>query len=247
MTKTEQKRKKENNLGYNFDTKRLIFCYRELKSIERGAHKFAPNFDEAVREESGSNPEELRKAFINYVSDISSPLPDEYFYSNKAGIFASLFRILKEKGLLEEAIAEIVCLLIHRRKDEKIIDEYASHLRYYINHPEIHNEYKYTKRNYLKDIEEAIKPIRNKLFHVLENKGNLKITEKEEINKLLEDLKEYDKKFYIRSVVLEDFFNSEKGKKLREEEKIEMALRVGALDSKSIHYYDEEGNLIFSY
>ena len=242
--KLKKEKIKENNLGYNFDTKRLIFCYRKLKYMELGARKFAPNFDDAVRGESGDNPEELKSAFISYIYDMKSPLPDEYFHSNKAGIFASLFRILKEKDLLEEAIAEVACLTIHGRKDEKIIDEYASHLRYYINHPEIHNEYKHTKRNWLKDIEEFVKPICDKLFHVLENKGHLKVTEKEDINKLLEDLKEHDKKFYIRSVVLEDFFNSEAGKKLREEEKIEMALRVGALDTKSIYYYDEEGNLV---
>ena len=162
----QKKKIKENNLGYNFDTKRLIFCYRKLKYMELGARKFAPNFDEAVREESGDNPEELKSAFISYALDMKSPLPNEYFYSNKAGIFASLFRILKEKDLLEETIAEVACLIIHGIKDEKIIFDYTSHLNYYINHPEIHNEYKHTKRNYLKDIEEFAKPIYNKLFHI---------------------------------------------------------------------------------
>ena len=155
MTKIKQKKKKENNLGYNFDTKRLIFCYRELKYTELGARKFAPNFDEAVREESGDNPEELKQVFISYIYDMKSPLSDEYFYSNRAGIFASLFRILKEKGLLEEAIGEVACLTIHGRKDEKIISDYEAHLRYYLNHPEIHNEYKFTIRNSFKDIEET--------------------------------------------------------------------------------------------
>ena len=61
------KLKKENNLGYNFDTKRLVFCYRELKYMELGVRKFAPNFDKAVMEESGNNTEELKDAFISYI------------------------------------------------------------------------------------------------------------------------------------------------------------------------------------
>ena len=119
MTKIKQKKKKENNLGYNFDTKRLIFCYRELKYIELGARKFAPNFDEAVREESGDNIEELKNNFISYAIEMYSSVPKDYPCSNRVGIFASLFRILKEKGLLEETIAEVACLIIHKRKDEK--------------------------------------------------------------------------------------------------------------------------------
>ena len=97
MTKIKQKKKKENNLGYNFDTKRLIFCYRELKYTELGARKFAPNFDEAVREESGYNIEELKNNFISYALEMYSLIPKDYPYNNMVGIFASLFRILKEK------------------------------------------------------------------------------------------------------------------------------------------------------
>ena len=244
MTKIKQKKKKENNLGYNFDTKRLISCYRELKYTELGARKFAPNFDEAVREESGDNIEELKNYFISYALEIYPSVPKDYPCSNKVGIFASLFRILKEKGLLEEAVAEVACLIIHKRKDEKIISDYEAHLRYYLNHLEIHHEYKFTIRNSFKDIEDVVKPYYNKLLYVLKNKGNLKVTEKEEIDKLVEVLKKYDEKFIIRAVVLEDFFNSEEGSKLSNEDKIVMSLKVGALDTSSLSYYNEDGNLV---
>lgn len=243
MTKIKQKKKKENNLGYNFDTKRLIFCYRELKYTELGAHKFAPNFDEVVREESGDNIEELKNNFISYALEVCSSISKGYSCSNRAGIFASLFRILKEKDLLEETIAEVACLIIHKRKDEKIISGYEAHLRYYLNHPEVHHEYKFTIRNSFKDIEDVAKPMYNKLLYVLKSRGNLKVTEKEEIDRLVEDLKKYDEKFIIRSVVLEDFFNSEEGSKLSNEDKIVMSLKVGALDTSSLSYYNEDGNI----
>lgn len=244
MSIRSPKRKRENNLGYNFDTKRLVFCYRKLKHVELGARKFAPNFDKEVIEESENNLEELKDVFISYALDLNNPLSEDYFKSNKAEIFASLFRILKEKDLLEEAVAEVACLIIHKRKDEKIISDYEAHLRYYLNHPEVHHEYKFTTRNSFKDIEDSVRPIYNKLLHVLENKGNLKVTEKEEIDKLVEDLKKYDEKFIIRAVVLEDFFNSEEGSKLSNEDKIAVSLKVGALDISSLSYYNEDGNLV---
>ena len=240
----EVKLKKENNLGYNFDTKRLISCYRGLKFIELGARKFAPNFDKAVMEESGDNIEELKSVFVSYALDLDSPLPEDYSRSTRAGIFASLFRILKEKDLLEEAIAEVVCLKLKGNKDKNTIEDYTSHLRYYINHPEIHNEYKLTARNFFKDTEEFLRPTYNKILHILKNKGNLKATEKEDIDKLVEDLKKYDEKFIIRAVALEDFFNSEEGFKLSLNEKIGIALKVGALDTNSVRYHDENGNMI---
>ena len=98
--------------------------------------------------------------------------------------------------------------------------------------------------DYIKKVQEYSKeviiPLCKKLFHILKNKGNLKIQEKEEVDKLIEDLKEKDKNFLIRSLVLEDFF---KLADLSESEKIDIALKVGALEL-DLKYYDEEGYLV---
>ncbi len=98
--------------------------------------------------------------------------------------------------------------------------------------------------DYVKEVQEyskeVITPLCKKLFHILKNKGNLKIQEKEEVDKLIEDLKEKDKNFLIRSLVLEDFF---KLADLSEPEKIDIALKVGALEL-DLKYYDEEGYLV---
>lgn len=98
--------------------------------------------------------------------------------------------------------------------------------------------------DYVKEVQEyskeVITPLCKKLFHILKNKGNLKIQEKEEVDKLVEDLKEKDKNFLIRSLVLEDFF---KLTDLSEPEKIDIALKVGALEL-DLKYYDEKGYLV---
>ena len=98
--------------------------------------------------------------------------------------------------------------------------------------------------DYIKKVQEYSKeviiPLCKKLFHILKNKGNLKIQEKEEVDKLIEDLKEKDKNFLIRSLVLEDFF---KLVDLSEPEKIDIALKVGALEL-DLKYYDEEAYLV---
>jgi hypothetical protein len=87
---------------------------------------------------------------------------------------------------------------------------------------------------------EVISPLCKKLSYILENKGNLKIQEKEEIDKLVEDLRDKDKNFLIRSLVLENFFNSSK---LSEAEKVDTALKVGAL-KLDLKFYDEKGYLV---
>lgn len=98
--------------------------------------------------------------------------------------------------------------------------------------------------DYVKEVQEyskeVITPLCKKLFHILKNKGNLKIQEKEEVDKLIEDLKEKDKNFLIRSLVLEDFF---KLINLSESEKIDIALKVGAL-KLDLKFYDEKGYLV---
>ena len=98
--------------------------------------------------------------------------------------------------------------------------------------------------DYVKEVQEyskeVITPLCKKLFHILKNKGNLKKKKKEEVDKLVEDLKEKDKNFLIRSLVLEDFF---KLTDLSEPEKIDIALKVGALEL-DLKYYDKKGYLV---
>ena len=244
MNLKKERKKKEINLGCTWETTYLVYQYRIFKSIEHGARKFSPNFDKISFEELNGDYKLAQDVFISYTLDKEPSLAHDCFKNDKTGIFASLYRILQKEGLLEEAIARSICLKLKGNEDKDIINKYASHLRYYINHPDIWHEYKFTKRNYLRDMEESIKPTYDKLIHVLKNKGHLKVTEKEEVDKFLKLLKEHDDKFIIRSLALEDFFNSEEGKKLKEEDKIDIALRVGALDSSFLYYYDEEGNLV---
>lgn len=238
-----QKRKKENNLGYSWDTKFLIFLYREFKFMERGARKFSPTYKEALKE----NLQLVKDKFISYsldiVSEKNSPYKDNG--SNENGEWASLFRRLEKEDLIAEATAEIAYIrLFHKEPTEEEIEKYAAHLRYYFHHSEIHHEYKLTKRNYVKDIFEEIKPTYDKLMSILQRKGNVKEIEKEEIEELYKFLKEEDNDFAIRSVILEDFFKSEEGFKLSEEAKIEIALKLGALDKSCLNYYGEDGNLV---
>lgn len=245
----DQRKIKENNLGYSWETRVLIALYRKERSLEINARKFASNFDKLVNEELKGDMKLAKTWFIDNAYEVqknSSIKYEEHVSSDKAAIQASLYRILKKEGLLEDAIAELTYWINYggNELNNKIVESYASHLRYYLNHPEIHYEYKLTKRNYVKDIMEVIKPQYDKLISILQRKGHLKETEIKEVEELAKFLKEKDDNFAIRSVILEDFFKSEDGLKLSEEAKIEIALKLGALDKSAIHYYGEDGNLI---
>lgn len=140
------KKRREINLGCNEETKHLVLRYRILKALERSAHKFAPNLDQAVREEIGENYKLAKDLFINYACKIHENnllSSEDYLHSNELGILSSLFNILKDNNLLEEAIAEVTYRELGNSKiNEKQIRDYASHLCYYEEHPEIHKEYK---------------------------------------------------------------------------------------------------------
>lgn len=243
----KNQRKKENNIGYSWDTKILVLLYREFKFIKHGVRKFSPNYNEALEKNIIDDLQSVKDKFISYSLDIVNKKSSLYKDNgnNEKDEWALLFCILEKEDLLAEAIAEIAYIrLFHKEPTEEEIEKYAAHLRYYLNHPEIHHEYKLTKRNYVKDIFEEVKPIYKKLMSTLQRKGNLKETEKEEIEELYEFLKEEDKDFAVRSVILEDFFKSEEGSKLSKEAKIEMTLKLGALNKSCLNYYDEDGNLV---
>lgn len=240
-------RKKEINLGYSWETKVLVFLYRDFKYIEHGARKFSPNCDEILKKDIAGNLQYAKDKFVccslDTLYEESSPYKD--IGSKENGEWASLFRILEKENLLFEAIAEIACIkLNHKEPTEEEIEKYAAHLRYYINHPEIQSEYKLTKKNYVRDIMKDIKLEYDRFTSILQRRGHLKETEKEEVETLYRFFKENDNNFSIRAVILEDFFNSEEGSKLSEEAKIEVALKVGALDKSCLNYYNEEGNLV---
>lgn len=140
------KKRREINLGCNEETKHLILRYRILKALERSAHRFAPNLDQAVKEEIGENYILAKDLFVNYAVKIHENnllASEEYLHSNELGILSSLFKILKDNNLLEKAIAEVTCKeLGNLEMNEEQVNEYASHLCYYEAHPEIHKEYK---------------------------------------------------------------------------------------------------------
>ena len=105
----------------------------------------------------------------------------------------------------------------------------------------VEDEYNKCRDKY---IQEVILPLYEKVLYVLENRRKLREHEMGYINSLIEKLKERDKNFNIRQMALEDFFNSEAGKKLREEDKIEIALKTGALDARDLSFFNNEGNLV---
>ena len=105
---------------------------------------------------------------------------------------------------------------------------------------DIHLVKDFRGRRYIERVTECI-PIEEKNEYTYDYKKAKTLEGK--IDKLIEDLKKYDENLYIRAVVLEDFFSSEEGSKLSDEDKIAISLKVGALDTSSIHYYDEDGNL----
>ena len=77
-------------------------------------------------------------------NSISSP---DYLQSKELAIQSALFRILKERDELENAIAEITYRELNyigpdERVDDEVVNDYASHLRYCINNPKAMRDYK---------------------------------------------------------------------------------------------------------
>ena len=135
------KRKKEINLGCNPQTKYLISRYRILRALEHASRKFTKNMDKIVKEELGNDLFLTKVLFIEYAynSHRNHLISEENFLcSNSLAIQSSLYRVLKENDMLEEAVAELVCKEIN----SNAIEDCAGHLRYYLNHPEIVKEYK---------------------------------------------------------------------------------------------------------
>ena len=71
---------------------------------------------------------------------------------------------------------------------------------------------------------EVISPLIERIVKILENYN------KEEVMSLVKELKEKDKNFIVRGIALENFFKTEKGLKMNESEKINIALKLGALE-----------------
>lgn len=144
MRKTNKRKKTEINLGCTWETKYLVSQYRILRALERGARKFAPNFEEPTRKEIAGDYKLAKDMFISfaysaYLNNSLSSL--DYIHSNSLGIQAALFRILRDNDLLEDAVAELVCLELNESKEK--IKKYGAHLRFYLNHPEVMKHYKF--------------------------------------------------------------------------------------------------------
>lgn len=142
--------KSQKNLGVNDETKLLINRYRILKALEHASRIYANNIDEIIIEEMGNNLKEMKDLFISLalVSYVNNSVKSQdYLQSSELAIQSALFRILRDKGELEKAVAELVyreqnSVGAEDKIDNGIINKYASHLRYYISHPELSKDYK---------------------------------------------------------------------------------------------------------
>ena len=141
------KRKKEINLGFNAQTKYLISRYRILKALEHASRKFAKNMDKEVKEELNNDLTLAKTLFIEYAYETHENRlisEEDFLLSNPLAIQSSLYRVLKENDMLEEAVAELVYKELNKGKetDLNVIENYAGYLRYYLSHPEIAKEFK---------------------------------------------------------------------------------------------------------
>ena len=140
------------NLGLSNETKFLVTRYRVLKALEHVSHKFVKNIDNLILEDMGEDVRGMKDLFISlaFVAHAENATKsEEYLHSTELSIQSALFRILKEKEELEETVAELVYkeinqLGIEDKVDDKVVESYASHLRYYLNHPEVAKDYKLT-------------------------------------------------------------------------------------------------------
>lgn len=145
----KQKRKKENNLGFSPDTYFLVNQYRIIKFLERASHRIKSDFNpflDKCTDEEYTNNSELKDTFISYIyhSESEEGRKVEYLRSNQLLYLGSLYRVCQKRGILEDSIAKYVYEVFNpaSKIDRKVVNSYAAHLRYYINHPEIHKEYK---------------------------------------------------------------------------------------------------------
>ena len=78
---------------------------------------------------------------------------------------------------------------------------------------------------------EVVNPLSTELLDLLQFEGMKKGDKyQKKAQELREELSKKDKMFLVRKCALEDFFVSKTGSKYDEERKLELALRLGALD-----------------
>jgi hypothetical protein len=140
------------NLGLSNETKFLVTRYRVLKALEHVSHKFVKNIDDLILEDMGEDVRGMKDLFISleFVAHAENATKsEEYLHSTELSIQSALFRILKEKGVLEETVAELVYKEINKlgmdnEVDKEVVEDYAAHLKYCLSHPEVMKEYKLT-------------------------------------------------------------------------------------------------------
>ena len=140
----------QENLDISNETKLLINRYRILKALEHASRKYANDVDNIIIEEMGGNIGEMKNLFISlaFISLADNSIKSQdYLKSLELATQSALFRILKDKGELEEAVAELFYreykgIGMEDVVNNSIVNKYASHIRYYLNHPEIKKDYK---------------------------------------------------------------------------------------------------------
>ena len=121
------------------------------------------------------------------------------------------------------------------RNKEKDEEKYFEALRYLDEHNLMDEAREYAKEVAEKNYLEIERPIRDELLSFLEEYSFLHGEEyKKRGFRLKEQLEEYDNLYAIRSSALEKFFKSEKGLSLSIGDKILIAMKIGALDTRDL-------------
>ena len=136
----------KNSIDLKFMKRRiLVFEYRLLKVLEKSAHRFTPDVSKEVNRII--KKDRVKNEYIKLVMEASEKnylSTEEYFESRKLGVQAALHRILKDKGLIAEAVSEINWLKSHKgiKPTKEDLAEDIEYLKYCLDNPKEMNKYK---------------------------------------------------------------------------------------------------------
>ena len=157
----------------------------------------------------GMNKEELFQEYANKYKD--------YLYGNCS--YDDVYAVLEEINSLERTIAEL-----NNSVSIKWIIE--------ANIERVNEIEKEIKEKYRKEI---VIPLSKELLDFLQFEGLTKGKQyKKRAEELKEKLQKYDGLFMVRKKALEEFYHTKIGSRYDEDMRIELALKLGALDTKNL-------------
>ena len=157
----------------------------------------------------GMDKEELFQEYANKYKD--------YLYGNCS--YDDVYAVLEEINSLERTIAEL-----NNSVSIKWIIE--------ANIERVNEIEKEIKEKYRKEI---VIPLSKELLDFLQFEGLAKGKQyKKRAEELKEKLQRYDGLFMVRKRALEEFYHTKIGSKYDEDMRIELALKLGALDTKNL-------------